>query len=182
VDLAVVDASLVRCGLPVGDELTFGDWFDLMPFADVLRIYWITGAQLQMLLQDNASRVDLPGEPHTERGFVHFSRQVRYAIKAGSSRADIRVTDLTVNGETLDKQMEDSFQLVCSSFTRQSAGQWEQHAQLRLGLPIMDIRLVTHMDTPLFLRKELVTYISENGGVTEDGGAIRDGRLRIIAN
>ncbi len=182
VDLAVVDASVMRCGLPVGEELTFGDWFDLMPFADVLRIFWITGAQLQMLLQDNASRVDLPGEPHTERGFVHFSRKVRYAIKAGSSRKDIRVTDLTVNGETLDKHMEDSFQLVCSSFTRQSAGQWEKYAQLRLGLPIMDIRLVTHMDTPLFLRKEMVTYISENGGVTEDGGAIRDGRLRIIAN
>jgi len=180
--LAVVDASVMRCGLPVGEELTFGDCFDLVPFADVLRIYWITGAQFQMLLQDNASRVDLPGEPHTERGFVHFSREVRYAIKAGSSRKDIRVTDLTFNGEMLDKQMEDSFQLVCSSFTRQSAGQWEKYAQLRLGLPIMDIRLVTHMDTPLFLRKELVTYISENGGVTEDGGAIRDGRLRIIAN
>jgi hypothetical protein len=38
------------------------------------------------------------------------------------------------------------------------------------------------MDTPMFLRKELVTYISDNGGVTEDGGAIRDGRVRIIAN
>jgi len=181
VDLAVVDASVMRRGLPIGEELTFGDWFDLMPFADVLRVYWITGRQLQMLLQDNASRIDLPGEPHTERGFVHFSRQVRYAIITGSSRMDIQVSDITVNDVPLDKQMEESFQLVCSSFTRESAGQWEKYAQLRLGLPTMDFSLVTHMDTPLFLRKELVAYIVENGGVTEEGGAVRDGRLRIIA-
>ena len=182
VDLAVVDASVMRCGLPVGDELTFGDWFNLMPFVDVLRIFWITGAQLQMLLQDNALRVDLPGEPHTERGFVHFSREVRYVIKAGSSRTDIQVTDITVNGIGLEKQMERSFQLVCSNFTRGMAGLWEKYAHRQLGLPIMDIRLITHMDTSLFLRNELVAYITENGGVTEDGGVIRDGRLLVVAN
>ena len=181
VDLAVADASVMRRGLPIGDELTFGDWFDLMPFADVLRIFWVTGKQLQMLLQDNASRIDLPGEPHTERGFVHFSRQVRYAIEFGSSRSEIRVTDVTVNGVALSDQMESSFQLVCSSFTRQLAGKWEKYAQRRLGLPIMDISLVPHIDTPLYVRKELVAYISEKGGVTEDGGAVRDGRLRVIA-
>ncbi|MDX1414907.1 MAG: 5'-nucleotidase C-terminal domain-containing protein, partial [Candidatus Promineifilaceae bacterium] len=54
VDLALIDASAVRRGLPVGGILTYGDWFDLMPFADVLRVTWITGEQIYQLLQDNA--------------------------------------------------------------------------------------------------------------------------------
>jgi hypothetical protein len=45
----------------------------------------------------------------------------------------------------------------------------------------MDIRQVSHMDTPLFLRDELVAYITENGGVTAEGGAKRDGRVQIKA-
>jgi len=32
----------------------------------------------------------------------------------------------------------------------------------------------------LFLRKELIAYIRESGGVTERGGAKRDGRVRVI--
>ena len=70
-DLAILDAPDVRCGLPVGGELTFGDWFNLMPFADTIRLCWIAGYQLKALLMDNARRADRPGEPHTERGFLH---------------------------------------------------------------------------------------------------------------
>jgi hypothetical protein len=44
----------------------------------------------------------------------------------------------------------------------------------------MDIDLVSHLDTPLFLRDEMIFYISENGGVTEAGGAKRDGRVEIV--
>jgi len=171
----------VRCGVPVGGELLFGDWFNIMPFADVLRITWLTGRQLQMLLQDNAYRVDLPGEPHTERGFLHFSQAVRYTIETSSSRKEIKVVDITVNGILLERQLERSFQLVCSSFVRELAAPWEEYARQLLGLPLIDIRQVSHMDTPLFLRDELVAYITENGGVTEAGGAKRDGRVQVNA-
>jgi 2',3'-cyclic-nucleotide 2'-phosphodiesterase (5'-nucleotidase family) len=182
VDLAFVDASAVRCGVPVGGELLFGDWFNIMPFADVLRITWLTGRQLQILLQDNAYRIDLPGEPHTERGFLHFSQNVRYTIEASSSRKEIQVVDITVNDIALEHQLERSFQIVCSSFVRELAAPWEEYAHQMLGLPLMDIRQVSHMDTPLFLRDELVAYITENGGVTEAGGAKRDGRVQIDAS
>ncbi|KAA3654780.1 MAG: bifunctional metallophosphatase/5'-nucleotidase [Chloroflexi bacterium] len=176
-DLAMVDTSIVRHGLPVG-HLTYGDWFNLMPFADVLRITWISGQQLQRLIQDNAYRIDLPGEPHTERGFLHFSGQLRYAIEIGNSRKEIRATNITLNGIPLEQQLDCSFQMVCSSFTRELAAAWERYGRTILGLPLMDMHEVSHLDTSLFLRDELVAYIIDNGGVTEAGGAKRDGRLQ----
>jgi len=179
IDLAFVDAPAVRCGLPIGGELLYGDWFNIMPFADVLRITWLTGRQLQMLLQDNAYRIDLPGEPHTERGFLHFSKKVRYTIEAGSNRKDIRVVETTINEIPLEQQLSRSFQVICSSFVREPAVPWEEYARQILDLPMMDIRQISHQDTPLFLRNELVAYISENGGVTASGGVIRDGRVQI---
>jgi 5'-nucleotidase/UDP-sugar diphosphatase len=180
VELALVDGSVVRTGLPVGGELSFGVWFNLMPFADVLRITWITGQQLLMLVKDNACRIDLPNEPHTERGFLHFSHQVRYRIKVGAERKDNQAFDIEVNGISLEKQLDRSFQMVCSSFVRVLAEPWQRYARNILGLPIMDIDLVSHLDTPLFLRDEMIFYISENGGVTEAGGAKRDGRVEIV--
>ena len=177
-DLAMVDTSIVRRGLPV-DHLTYGDWFNMMPFADVLRITWISGQQLQTLIQDNAYRIDLPGEPHTERGFLHFSGQLRYMIEMGNGRKEIRAINITLNGIPLEQQLERSFQMVCSSFTRELAAAWERYGRTILGLPLIDMDQVSHLDTPLFLRDELVTYITDHGGVTEAGGAKRDGRLQI---
>ena len=182
VDIALVDGSVVRTGIPAGDELPFGVWFNLMPFADVLRIVWITGEQLQILVQDNACRVDLPAEPHTERGFLHFSRQVRYRIEIGDSRKEIQAAGIMVNDIPIEQQFDRSFQLVCSSFIRELAEPWERYARTTLGLPIMDIDLVSHLDTPLYMRDELVTYITANGGVTEAGGAKRDGRVQIVTD
>jgi len=43
----------------------------------------------------------------------------------------------------------------------------------------MDIHQFSYLETSLFLRNELVQYITKNGGVTEGGGAVRDGRLTI---
>lgn len=179
VDLTLIDSSAVRRGLPVGGVLNYGDWFSLMPFADVLRVTWITGQQLYYLLQDNALRIDLLGEPHTERGFLHFSRQVRYTIKDGSDRKDLRATDITFNDVPIEKQLDHSFQLVCSNFVRESAVTWEKYATHALGISLLDIRDMTHLDTPLFLRDEMVAYIKEAGGVTAEGGARRDGRVRL---
>ncbi len=79
-DLAFVDSSCARVGVPVGDELTFGDWFNVMPFADTISLYWLTGAELERLVRDNALRSDRPRSPHTERGFIHFSHHLRYKL------------------------------------------------------------------------------------------------------
>ncbi|MFN2294089.1 MAG: bifunctional metallophosphatase/5'-nucleotidase [Candidatus Promineifilaceae bacterium] len=178
-DFAIVDSSVVRSGLPE-NELTFGAWFRIMPFADVLRIIWITGEQLKMLIRDNAHRLDLPGEPHTERGFLHFSHQIRYKVEIVGCQTGMCVREIMVNGIPLEEQLDISFRMVCTSFVREPAATWEKYAMRTLDIPLMDIHQLAYRDTHLFLRHELVAYISENGGVNEKGGAKRDGRIQII--
>lgn len=176
-DLAIIDASSVRIGLPMGGELTFGDWFNVMPFADTLRLCWLTGAQIKRLVEDNALRIDRPCEPHTERGFIHFSRGLRYAIALGERREDARAYDIRLNDASIESQLHRSFLVACSSFIRQPARAWESYESSRLAL--MDIQTFTHLDTGLFLRDELVAYIREHGGVTAQAGVARDGRLVV---
>lgn len=180
VDFAAIDTSCIRSGLPVGKELVFSDWFRLMPFPDVIRLYWLTGRQLQELLEDNAHRTGRPDEPHTERGFLQFSHHVRYTIELGSSRAAARAKDITINGRPIEEQWDHSFLMASSNFTRRSARSWETLARRYYEPEIFDLNRLPHLDPHLFLRNELITYIRENGGVTAEGGARRDGRVRFI--
>ncbi len=170
VDLAVVDASCLRCGLP-GPEVTFGDWFAVMPFADTIRICWLTGQQLKQLVKDNARRADQPDEPHTERGFMQFSRQLRYILTLNNAREQAAATNITVNGLPLDEQLERSFLLACSSYLGHSTA----------SQPGMTgASSWPHLETHLLLRDELVAHIRDSGGITAEAGARRDGRLQVI--
>jgi len=180
VDLAAIDASSIRCGLPVGEELFFGDWFNLMPFADTVQIYRVTGQQLAALVDDNARRTDRPGEPHVERGFLQFSQQMRYTIEQDKSRGTARAARVTVDGLPLAQQLERVFLVACTSFVRQAAAPWERYVTCQLDLPILDEFGSLCADTGLLVRDTLIAYIRAHGGVTEKAGARRDGRLRVI--
>jgi 2',3'-cyclic-nucleotide 2'-phosphodiesterase (5'-nucleotidase family) len=180
VDIAAIDSSSIRCGLPAGGALTFGDWFNLMPYADTVRLYRIVGRRLAALLDDNARRADRPGEPHVERGFVHFSRQVRYSIEPGESRSAARAVDAAVDGIPLDLQPDHRFLLAGTSFLREAAAPWERHARQEGYLSSEDLLGPEYSDTDLFVRQEMVAYIREQNGVTEQGGALRDGRVEMI--
>jgi 5'-nucleotidase/UDP-sugar diphosphatase len=180
VGLAAIDASCLYQGLPVGGELTFGDWFDLMPYADTVRLCQITGAELQALLDDNARRADRPGEPHTERGFLQFSGQLRYAIELGESRSQARAAGTMLDGRQLEEQMDRSLLLACTSFCREAALPWERYASQTLRMPCADLLAASYIETDLLVRDEMIAYILEHGGVTTDGGARRDGRLTIF--
>lgn len=180
VDLAMLDASDVRRGLPVGGQLSFGDWFNVMPFADTLILYSLTGSQLLDLLHDNALRADWPDEPHTERGFLHFSQAVRYTIKLEAAHRQARVLECTVDGLPLAEQLDRLFTVAASSFVRQAALAWEQCAGRDQNLALVNLHAWPHRDIHLYLRNELITFIREIGGVTEQNGARRDGRLKII--
>jgi hypothetical protein len=180
VDFAVVDASSIVAGLHKG-RLTFGDWFAVMPFADTVRICTVTGAELLCLLQANACRADRPAEAHTERGFLHFSRAVRYRIRLGGSRAEAAALDVTVCGHPLAEQMERTFTVACTSFVHMLCATWERQVAAQQHLALLDAHQLPKEDTRLFLRNELIAYIRTHGGVTPEGGARRDGRL-IIEN
>ena len=179
VDLAAIDASAIRCGLPVGGVLAFGHWFDLMPFADTVHLHRLTGRQLAALLDDNARRADRPDEPHVERGFLQFSRQMRYTILLGANRQQTRAAQASMEGIPLAEQEERVFLLACPSFTRELAAAWERRITRQEGLPLLQGCGSPPQETDLFVRDLLVAYIREHGGVTEEGGVRRDGRLQI---
>ncbi|MGC9397614.1 MAG: bifunctional metallophosphatase/5'-nucleotidase [Anaerolineae bacterium] len=178
VDFAMLDGHCVHAGLPVGNPLTLEDWRNVMPFVDSVEILEISAGQLQALLQDNAHRVDRPDEPYLARGFLHFSRHVRYKIALGSERAAARATHITVGGVPLDAAPERAFRVACTGCTRRQARVWEQHTA-GSHLHLFRVEALPRRPTGLVLRDELAAYIEEHGGVTEASGARRDGRLII---
>ena len=182
VDLAILDASDMRRGLPAGGQLSFGDWFNVMPFADTITLYSLTGRQLLALLHDNAQRADWPDEPHTERGFLHFSQAVRYTIQLGPAHRQALVLDSTVGGFPLAEQLDRLFTVAASSFVRQAALAWEQCTGRDVSQPLVNLHDWPHHDIHLYLRNELITFIRENNGINEQSGARCDGRLLIIWN
>jgi 5'-nucleotidase / UDP-sugar diphosphatase len=179
-DLAMIDSSCVRQGLDVGGQLTFGDWFNLMPFADTVRFYQLRGSQLRDLIQDNALRVDRPDEPNTERGFLQFSSDVRYRIKLGSKREDAIAYDIYIHGQRIEEQLFRQFFVVSTSFVREMAGNWELCQEHRPDCELLNLNIFSYSETDYFLRDELVKYILEMGGVTRKAGAILDGRLQVV--
>ena len=176
----MIDSSVVRCGLPAHDSLTLGDWFKVMPFADTIRLYRLNALDLRRLLLDNARRAGRPDEPHTERGFLHFSRQVRYLIEPGASRRSASALMTMVNGAPLEWQPEHVYTVACPSFVRQLAGPWERRAAAELGFLPLSLQRWTAVDTGLFLRQEVLAYIEQAGGVTGAAGVQRDGRVRVL--
>jgi 2',3'-cyclic-nucleotide 2'-phosphodiesterase (5'-nucleotidase family) len=179
VDLAMIDASCVRCGLPVGDELSFGDLFDLLPFADTLCLFPMSGRQLHQLLNDNALRLARPDEPNTERGFLHFSAHLRYGIAPGPARGRATVITPTVGGRPLADCLDSAFLVAATSFVRGPAAAWEDYARRSLGLSLLDLPAWSHTRTHLYVRDLLVAEILALGGIGPEGGARRDGRLQI---
>jgi 2',3'-cyclic-nucleotide 2'-phosphodiesterase (5'-nucleotidase family) len=178
-DLGVVDSSCVRCGLTVNGELTYGNWFQVMPFADTIRLCWLTGEQLWELIKDNVRRIDRPDEPHTERGFLQFSRQVRYVVELGKTRLEARPLQITIDDIPIEQQLERTFLVACTNYVRVKAQPWEAFAASFHDMVLMDLQQNPPLETHLFLRDEMVAHIRENGGVTEAGGAKRDGRLTV---
>jgi hypothetical protein len=175
VDLAFVDATCARIGVPVNSELTFGDWFNVMPFADTISLYWLTGKELEQLVKDNAHRSDRPNTPHTERGFIHFSHQLRYTIVLDKERQLAHAEDIRFKGHLLSEQHDRTFLAASSSFVRKPAAAWESYVSQDLSF--MQLHGLPQYGTNLFLRNELASYITAHGGITAEAGARRDGRL-----
>lgn len=180
VDLAMVDASSIRQGLRPGEEVTLGEWFNIMPFADTIKIYRLRGSQLKALVNDNARRMDRPNEPHTERGFLHFSKQIRYQVILGRKRSEAKAIHITVNNKPIDQLLDQEFFIAGTSFIREYAHSWEIINRQQEAFDLIDLHNLQSVDTDLFLRRELVNFIQEKGGITSETGAIRDGRMIVL--
>jgi 2',3'-cyclic-nucleotide 2'-phosphodiesterase (5'-nucleotidase family) len=179
VNLTMIDASILTHGLRPGAPLTVEDWFRVMPFADAIRLYRVSGQQLMAFLVDNAIRLRRPDEPRTERGFVHFSGDLRYVMALGRTRDDAAILSATVRGEPLAAVPYRRYTVACNSHFREAATAWERTVST-FGGRLISLRDWSHEDTELSLRDEIIAYCESIGGVTAAGGAARDGRVRVV--
>lgn len=182
VDFAMIDSSTANNGLRPLAPITLEDWYNLLPYADTILVSEVTKEQLMLLLKDNAFRVDIPGEPHTERGFLHFSRGIHYRINTHPERNRNRIEINTIFGKDLTVLEDRIYRIAYPSFTRRLCAAWERLVtESDLGL-LMDIHQWQVQDTSIVMRDLMVDYIIEHNGITVESGADRDGRLKITHN
>lgn len=181
VDFAMIDATSVNTGLRPGAPLTLGDWFRVMPFNDMVCLVRLTGREVEALLRDNALRVERPGEPHTYRGFLHFSAGVRYTIHLGPTRGEATVSDITVAGRPIAADYDRTFTIATTGFVRGPVAAWEEQVAAHLPQPLFDLARSPRAATRLYARDLLLEHIAAHGGVTIAGGARRDGRVAVCS-
>lgn len=179
-DLGMIDASCLCGGLPEGGVLRYGDWLRVQPYEDPLYVGTLSWADFLEFLQDNARRADRPGEPHVERGFAHFSKDLRYTIRLGGSRQEHRAGEVMFRGKPLDAEAQGKLTIVFPGFFRHLAAPWERVMGERYGMACFPLERLSPVPAGLFVRRELAAYIREVGGITPAAGARRDGRLTII--
>lgn len=189
VDLALFNATGLAAGVDEG-PLSFGEWFDVMPYADQVHVATITGRDLQAMLDSNAKRILRPEEVEgadlagfVSRGFLHYSRGLRYRIDLGASAAEARAVDVEVLGRPLEEQLDRSFTLAINSYIQLGAfGEAWNGAAISGGvageIPSLDIRGWDYNHTGLVYRNEIIAHNRGLGTVSPDTGIGLDGRLR----
>jgi 5'-nucleotidase/5'-nucleotidase/UDP-sugar diphosphatase len=176
----MIDSSAIQSGLPVGEALTLGDWFEVMPYCDSIRLYTLAPKQLVTLLKDNALRIDYPSKEHIERGFLQFSYQLRYQVLMGIDRKHAVPKNIILEGIPLKEFPKETLTIATTSFIRQSAKGWECDPENPyLGL-LLDLDNYHHIETEIYLRQEMVAYIQDHKGISKRSGAQQDGRLKIL--
>jgi 5'-nucleotidase/UDP-sugar diphosphatase len=177
VDFGMVDACVIKSCLQPGKEITYGDWRRVMPYADTLVFCTLTGKELYVFIQDNAQRIDISGEPHKERGFQHFSKEIRYRIQINRDRSQIKAVDIQVRGIPIEQVLDHTYRVACLSFFRMLARNWEQQTVEKMPLLVFYPNEAHGVDTGLFVNDFIMEHIQQYDGITLEGGALRDGRM-----
>ncbi|MDK3016605.1 bifunctional metallophosphatase/5'-nucleotidase [Pseudodonghicola flavimaris] len=190
VDFSLFNATGLARGIDKG-PLTFREWFDVMPYADVIDVATLTGAQIRDMLTSNARRILRPEEVagtdltgFVSRGFLHFSSGIRYRIALGASAADARAVDITLNGTPVEELLDQSFTMAFNSYISLGAfGETWNGKPIGGGvageIPSFDVRGLPWNHTGLVYRNELIAALREIGTISETTGVVLDGRLAL---
>ena len=191
IDLAIFNATGLSSGVSEG-PLSFKQWFDVMPYADNVHVATMTGAQIQEMLDNNAKRILRPEEltsgeikldSFVSRGFLHFSKGIRYRIDYGSSAQEARAVEVELNGKPLNEQMEESFTIAFNTYIALGGfGEAWNGKPIGGGVPgeiaSMDLRQLSYLHTGLVYRNEIIAFIRDAGVVSPKTGVVLDGRLQ----
>ena len=193
-DLAIVNATAIAAGLPEGRDVTFKDMYRMLPFADCLQLCRMHGSDLLAILRSNAARILRPEElggpdavdagGYVSRGFVHFSRSLRYTIRLQDSAARAAIADAILDGVPLDQQLDRMLTVVFTNYL--GAGGYREAwngSPIGAGVPgnlaSFDLRALPRHDTGLVFRNEVIAYARTVGRIGAATGAVLDGRLRV---
>ncbi|MEC3862567.1 5'-nucleotidase C-terminal domain-containing protein [Mesobacterium sp. TK19101] len=185
-ELAFLNGGSILSGLSPG-PVSFGQWFDVMPYSDEVFIVEASGADLYAILQSNARRLlraeeigqtDLGG--FVARGFLHTSGALRYRIAPGATAAEARATDITLFGQPIAVQLDRRLPIAMTTYLALgSFGERWTGDPLSGGipgdLPGYDLRKLPRRNTGLIYRNLLVDHIRRHGRIA----ARCDGRLTL---
>lgn len=195
VDVAAFNATGLVAGIPANGPLTFADWFAVMPFTDSVQVFELTPAQLQAILDSNAQRIVRPEElagprpvdlnGYVSRGFLHFSRALRYRIALGASAAAARAVDVTLGGRPLVEIRERPIRVLFGSYIGNGGFAEAWNGRVIAGVPGeirgFDLTALPKRDTGFVYRNEVVAQIRALGTLRPEHGARKDGRLVVSA-
>ncbi len=190
VDFSLFNATGLSNGIDKG-PLTFREWFDVMPYADLVDVATVTGAQIRDILNSNAKRLlrteevegtDLSG--FVSRGFLHFSSGIRYRIVAGASAVEAKAVDIMLNGVPVEEVLEAEYAFAFNTYISLGAfGETWNGKPISGGvpgnIPSFDMRGLPWNHTGLVYRNELIAAIREMGPISEATGAKLDGRVIV---
>lgn len=194
VDIATFNASGLNSGVEPNSNITFNDWFNVMPYADMIIITQMTGKQIKDMLMSNAQRLVRPEEltsanppdlnSYISRGFLHFSKELRYTIKLNSDATTALAQDITIKGQSIDEVLDQTFTVAFGDYVALRGAEGWNGAKIGAGLPDtvngLNLTVLPKNDTGLVYRNEIIDYIRKYGVVDESTGAIKDGRLQIV--
>lgn len=137
------------------------------------------------LPEEPGSAGELDTRGYVARGFVHFSRRLRYAIRLGASAAAARIEDPLFDGAPLAHWRERTFSVVFTNYL--GAGgypeAWNGSAigsGVRGGIAGFDLRALPKHDTGLVFRNEIIAYARAASRIGAATGARLDGRLAVL--
>ncbi|OUD12937.1 bifunctional metallophosphatase/5'-nucleotidase [Thioflexithrix psekupsensis] len=199
VDIAVFNASGVSRGVVPNQMITFEDWFQVMPFADLIVVINMTGAEIKQMLMSNAQRIlrpeqlaqnggtatpeDLAGFVYSY-GFLQFSKDLKYTIRLNDQPKNAVAEAITIQGRPIDEVLDQTFRVAFGDFialrgggSENWRGQTTEAGQPALGF---DLTVLPKDETGLIYRNEIIQHIRNIGAVDESTGAVVDDRLTII--
>lgn len=175
VDFTLIDGtSMIRFFNSINKVVNIIDVYRLMPYADTIVLISIDGKLLEKIIKGNARRINKAYKPNIERGFLHFSKELRYKIDKNVEN----IKHISINGISLDTCLDRKFTVAMPNYVQGMSRCWED-LEASLGRPVNGFRDITKKDIGLYARNELLKYIKKNG-VSEESGYLLDGRLGIV--
>ncbi len=196
VDFAAFNATGMR-GVDMKGDLTYDEWYKVMPYADEIYIYSVTGAQLKKIIEDNARRVVRPEElavnggpldpnKFIPRGFQHYSSGIRYEIELGKDALETKAKNIRVNGKPVETVLDQKFRVAFNSYVANgregfSGGAIKGLPEQIKGYDLKGLRAKSASNTYLLYRGQIIDYIREDarGVVSAETGARYDGRVAV---